>query len=69
MNLLLTRQERDRFASWLEREAATAQGLIAQMEKLGPHVAPIVAREKVEAAAALIIAQKLRATIDDSIGA
>lgn len=68
MNLLLTPQERDRFASWLEHEAATAKILIEQMEKLGPHVAPLVAREKAEAAASLLIARKLRATQSDSIG-
>lgn len=69
MDLLLTPQERDRFAAWLEHEAATAKGLIEQMEKLGPHVAPMVAREKAEASAALLIARKLRATHSDSLGA
>lgn len=68
MDLLLTPQERDRFAAWLEHEAATAKGLIEQMEKLGPHMAPMVAREKAEGAAALLIARKLRATHSDSIG-
>jgi hypothetical protein len=67
MDLLLSTQERDRFAAWLEHEAATAKGLIEQMEKLGPHVAPLVAREKAEAAAALLIARKLRATESMSI--
>lgn len=67
MDLLLTPQERDRFAAWLEHEAATANGLIEQMEKLGPHVAPMVAREKAEAGAALLIARKLRATHSDSL--
>ena len=67
MDLLLTAQERDRFATWLEHEAATAKGLIAQMEKLGPHVAPMVAREKTEAGAALVIARKLRATHSDTV--
>lgn len=68
MNLLLTDQERDRFASWLEHEATVGKGLIEQMEKLGPHAAPLVAREKQEAAAALVIARKLRATEGMSIG-
>lgn len=68
MGMLLTSEERDRFAAWLENEAATAKVLIEQMEKLGPHVAPLVAREKAEAAAALLIARKLRATESMSIG-
>ena len=68
MNLLLTAQERDRFAAWLENEARTAEGLIARMEKLGPYTAPLVVREKAEAAAAVVIARKLRATQSMSIG-
>ena len=68
MDLLLTPQERDRFAAWLEHEAATSKGLTEQMEKLGPHMAPLVARETAEAAAALLIARKLRATHSDSVG-
>ena len=46
MDLLLTQQERDRFAAWLEHEAAVGKGLIEQMEKLGPHAWPLVARER-----------------------
>ena len=68
MGLLLTQQERDRFAAWLEHEAAVGKGLIEQMEKLGPHAWPLVAREKAEAAAALLIARKLRSTEGMSIG-
>jgi hypothetical protein len=68
MKLLLTAQERDRFASWLEHEATVGKGLIEQMEKLGPHAAPLVVREKAEAAAALVIARKLRSTEGMSIG-
>ena len=68
MDLLLTQQERDRFAAWLEHEAYVGKGLIEQMEKLGPHAAPLVAREKAEAAAALLIARKLRSTEGMSIG-
>lgn len=68
MDLLLTDQERLRFAAWLEHEAATTKGIVEQMEKLGPHTAPMVARQKTEAAAALLIARKLRETHSDSIG-
>lgn len=66
MDLLLTDQERMRFAAWLEHDAATTQGIVEQMEKLGPHTAPMVARQKMEAAAALFIARKLRETHSDS---
>lgn len=68
MSMLLTNEERERFAAWLEHEASTAKILIEQMEKLGPHAAPLVAREKAEAAAAMLIAAKLRATQSMSIG-
>lgn len=64
--MLLTQDERDRFATWLELEAETATGIIRQLEKMGPGVAPLVLREKAEAAAALLIARKLRAT--ESVG-
>ena len=67
-SLLLTAEERDRFASWLELEAAIGKGLIEQLEKLGPMSAPVIAREKQESTAALIIARKLRATSSESIG-
>ena len=62
MSLLLTEQERERFATWLEHEAATANRLIAQLDKFGPNMAPLIAREKAKAASALMIARKLRAT-------
>ena len=67
MDLLLTPQEHDRFAAWLEHEAATSKGLISAMGTL-PHMAPLVARETAEAAAALLIARKLRATHSDNVG-
>ena len=69
MDLLLTPQERERFAAWLEHEAATSKGLIEQLKRLGQPMAMVVAREEAEAAAALLIARKLRATHSGSIGA
>ena len=60
MDLLLNQTERDRFASWLEHEAQNAKGLLIQLEKLGTIGLPIIQREKAEAAAALMIARKLR---------
>jgi hypothetical protein len=46
MGLLLTDQERDRFASWLEREAKTAKGMIEELEKIYPSSHPMIAIEK-----------------------
>jgi hypothetical protein len=67
-SLLLTKEERNRFASWLELQASTSAGIIEQMKKLGPHLLPLIEREQNEAWAASIIARKLRATHDESIG-
>lgn len=58
--MLLTLEERDRFASWLENEAATSKAIVAQLELLGSAAALLVAREKAETAAAVLIARKLR---------
>jgi hypothetical protein len=65
---MLTEQERQRFAEWLEREALTSKGLIEQMKKLGPAMNIAMQREQAEAAAALLIARKLRATQSMSVG-
>lgn len=67
MDMLLSDAERARFADWLEHEAETAKAIIGQMEKLGINEA-LVKREKLEAAAALMIARKLRGTESMSIG-
>lgn len=65
--MLLSDEERKKFADWLENEAATANSMIEQMKKLNLPDA-IMQREKAEAAAALIIARKLRGTESMSIG-
>lgn len=62
--LLLTREERERFAAWCEREAESANGIIGEMEKMKNMPRVLVEREKMEAAAALIIAKKLRSIED-----
>ncbi len=67
MSLLLTTQERERFAAWLEHEAETDAVLIQQMEKLGPAFASVAATRKQEVVAAMMIARKLRATEGMSI--
>lgn len=68
MDLLLTDQERERFAAWLEHEATVERGLIEQMEKLGPAFTLMVKHKATEAAAALVIAQKLRSTQSMTLG-
>lgn len=68
-SFLLTPQERDRFATWLERQAESSKAMIAQFETLPPAVAEVmVAKEKQELAAYIIIARMLRSTEDMSIG-
>lgn len=63
MSLLLTEQERVRFADWLELEASTAEGIAGQLGNLpGAFTSMVIDREKRYAAAALLIAGKLRAT-------
>lgn len=66
--LLLTAQERERFAGWLEREVESAKGMIEQMEKM-PGLAPMIEKEKRWAVACLIVARHLRNTEDMTIGA
>jgi len=58
---LLSAEERHRFADWLEEEAETAEGLVAQMKQMN---APDVVWKQysLEAAANLIVARRLRAT-------
>jgi len=70
MSRLLSQQERDRFAAWLEQEAESGELMAAQMEKgiqgtppahmLAMHT--LAKKERAEAMAARIIAKKLRAT-------
>lgn len=59
----LTAEERDRFATWLEQEAATDKGLLEQMKQL-EGMAPMIQHRKVEIAAALMVARKLRSIED-----
>lgn len=58
---MLSAEERERFASWLEREASTDDDLIAQMEKTGVPRTFVVARE-IDAQAKRRIAHILRST-------
>lgn len=65
---LLTDAERQSVIKWLELSVSTSQGLITQLEKLGPYTAPMVEKEKLEAAAALVILRRLKATESMTIG-
>jgi hypothetical protein len=67
MSLLLSDEERNRFASWLELEIESSKGMIEQFKKLGQIGEPLIKRETVEMQAALIIARKLRSIESFSI--
>lgn len=68
--MILTKEERDKFAMWCEQQAADSSALVEQLRKIGPQGEMLAARDKQEAAAAaaLLIARKLRAIEDWSIG-
>ena len=60
---LLTDQERDRFASWLEQEASDGEAMAKQIETMTKGAGPVLAlakKERAEALAARVIAAKLR---------
>lgn len=59
--LLLTREERERFAAWLENEANTSKILIEQIKKMA-HGDVLSKREQMWAAATSFVAQRLRST-------
>ncbi len=66
MSLLLTPAERERFASWLEREAEMDETMAEQVVKIsGPE--GLAKKYRVEAMAAKVIAQKLRSIIDETL--
>ena len=62
--LLLTDIERLRFAEYLERDAASTDGIIEQMQRLGGPFEGLIREHKAEAAAQRIVAQMLRASHD-----
>jgi len=59
MNLLLSQDERNRFADWCEMEASSNDGIIQQMEKMNIHQ-NIIKSRKSEVVAYLIVAGILR---------
>jgi len=68
MSLLLTQEERDKFAAYLERDAESANAIAVQMEKSTN--LPLAVREasikryRMEAAASAFVARRLRSTED-----
>ena len=67
MSTPLSAQERDRFATWLEREAHTDKMLAEQLEKLPSRPEPMAKKYRVEGMAAQVIAQKLRSISDETL--
>lgn len=67
---LLSPQERERFAAWLENEAMTSRAIAEQMENMDSPISKDLARrEKIYAAAAITVASKLRSIVEyTSIG-
>ena len=64
MTLLLTHEERDRFAEWLEAEAETDDALAEQMDKMDH---PFSGEWRANAAAKRRVARQLRGTEDVSL--
>lgn len=57
--VMLSQEERERFAVWCEQDAHGTLGLIEQMERL-PHTEGIVKLKRTEAMAQQIVAKLLR---------
>lgn len=65
--MTLTKDEREKFAAWLEAQAESAKAIVEGLQRLGPFGEVAAKRERQEAAAALLIAGKLRAIEDSSL--
>ena len=65
--MLLTNEERERFAAYLEQEARSDLAILEQMEKSNMPAA-LIQKYRVEAMAAQVIAKKLRSTESETIG-
>lgn len=66
-HLLLSTEERNRFAFWLEFEAATSEGLIKQMETI-PGTERVAKHMKMKRAAYLVVARDIRGTEEFLLG-
>lgn len=65
--MLLTDDERRRFAEYLEQDAASGEAILSQLEKL-PGMDAIIRKTQAEVAATKIVAKKLRSLHSESIG-
>ncbi|HVJ72089.1 MAG TPA: hypothetical protein VM531_11390 [Sphingomicrobium sp.] len=66
--LLLTDDERQKFARYLEQSAHSANGIADQLQQLkSPLMAQLALRERKFAAAALLIADRLRQTESQTV--
>lgn len=66
--ITLSQAERDKFASWLEQDAEMSRGIIRKMEEL-PGSELLTGRFKLELAAFLVVAAKLRSIEEMTIEA
>lgn len=64
--MLLTDDERRKFVEWLELEAITSDGFARKLEEM-QMPKPLIDKMKMEAAAATIIAKKLRSIESQTI--
>lgn len=65
--MFLTQQERDKFALYLERDAASDKAIADQMEGSGIGIEAMIKKLRVEAMAAEVIARKLRSIETDTV--
>jgi hypothetical protein len=66
--MLLTDEERRKFAAYLKQNAESGRLIIEQFEKVGGVASMLVAREKQKCAAYLIVARELDATESFTVG-
>ena len=67
--MLLTDAERQKFADYLELDATSTEGIVAQMKKLpGGVMLPAIRKYEAEAAAARVVAAKLRSMQSQTLG-
>lgn len=64
--IVLTKEERQKFAAWLHQEVATDKMLTEQMGKLGIGMAMLIDRKKAEVAAKMFVA-KLLESIEEQV--
>lgn len=66
---MLTAAERQKFADWLEQDAASDRALLPGLEAMGPAVAALVKSRKLDIAAKLHVARIVRSIESETITA